>query len=441
MAPLAAVLASALAARMLAGCLFQWFVARSGTARLCVFPDTEYYWLLARTIRAGAAYEVVEWGTVHRLALRTPGYPLFLAACQALFGESTLAVRMVQAALGTFSVWLVYRLTRQLDAGSKPDAAVGPGAWSAPLIAGAVAAVYPFSVAISEVLLSEALFIPLLLLLLWGMATLWRLGDEPDPAPGRAGVQALATGAAAGAAILTKPSFALFLPAALLGWLIAAARGCDGGRRRQAWRGSVLALLGAAAVMSPWWIRNVRVLGRFVPTSVWLGASLYDGLNPNATGASNMKFRDEPEFRRLSELDQDAALTRRAIQFARTHPPRVLELAVIKLLRYWSPWPNAEEYHAPALAVVSTVVVVPFYLLFLAGVWHRRCDLRALVLLAGPLLYFCAVHLVFVSSVRYRVAGELPAMALAAMGLKPIVDRVHLMTSRNRESLKAPRNR
>ena len=37
-------------------------------------------------------------------------------------------------------------------------------------------------------------------------------------------------------------------------------------------------------------------------------------------------------------------------------------------------------------------------------------------LLAGPLFYFCALHLVFASSMRYRIPAEVPAMGLAAVG-------------------------
>jgi hypothetical protein len=39
-----------------------------------------------------------------------------------------------------------------------------------------------------------------------------------------------------------------------------------------------------------------------------------------------------------------------------------------------------------------------------------------LTLLAGPLLYFCAIHMVFASSMRYRIPGEMPALGLAAIG-------------------------
>ena len=46
------------------------------------------------------------------------------------------------------------------------------------------------------------------------------------------------------------------------------------------------------------------------------------------------------------------------------------------------------------------------------------------MLLAGPLIYFCAVHLVFVSSIRYRIPGEMVATGLAGIGFQSIVRRL-----------------
>ena len=120
LASLAVVLQVALALRMAAADVVDLYVHRGGSEQLCLFPDTKIYWGLARTIRTGAPYEYVEWSDIPHFALRTPGYPLFLAACQAVFGERTLAVRLVQAVLGTMSVYLVYRLTRQLVAPGGP---------------------------------------------------------------------------------------------------------------------------------------------------------------------------------------------------------------------------------------------------------------------------------------------------------------------------------
>ena len=43
-------------------------------------------------------------------------------------------------------------------------------------------------------------------------------------------------------------------------------------------------------------------------------------------------------------------------------------------------------------------------------------ELRTFVLLIGPVLYFCTLHLVFASSMRYRIPGQMPAIGLAAIG-------------------------
>ena len=111
-----------------------------------------------------------------------------------------------------------------------------------------------------------------MLLTLWGLATLWRACDEPRPRrrsreSWRTALVALGTGMAGGAAVLTRPSWGLFLPAALLAWVMACLVGRDRYRRRAALRGSVLVLVGVVLVMSPWWVRNARIYGRFVPTS------------------------------------------------------------------------------------------------------------------------------------------------------------------------------
>jgi 4-amino-4-deoxy-L-arabinose transferase-like glycosyltransferase len=265
---------------------------------------------------------------------------------------------------------------------------------------------------------------PLLLATLWGVAILWRKSDEPDrlTATHRALV-AIAAGAAAAAAILTRPSFALFIPFVLVCWLVDSAASRDHASVTKAIRGALLFVFGLALIMSPWWLRNAQTFGRFIPTSIWFGASLYDGLNPKATGASEMSFLADPDIRTLGELDQDRELTRRSLEFVRENPSRSLELAQIKLGRYWSPWPNADQFASLKVAVASAFVVIPTYALILVGAWNRRRDMRALVLLAGPLIYFCAVHLIFVSSIRYRIPGEMVAACLAGIGFQSIACR------------------
>ena len=90
LASLALVLQVALGLRMLAADAVDLYVHRGGPAELCLFPDTKIYWGLARAIRIGEPYEYVEWSDIPHFALRTPGYPLFLAAVQVVFGTRTL---------------------------------------------------------------------------------------------------------------------------------------------------------------------------------------------------------------------------------------------------------------------------------------------------------------------------------------------------------------
>jgi 4-amino-4-deoxy-L-arabinose transferase-like glycosyltransferase len=370
--------------------------------QLCLFDDTRVYWHLAGQIRAGLSYMVPQYGVPH-FALRTPGYPLFLAVCRVFFGESTLAPRLLQAVLGAASVGLLVDLVRR-TVGPVERGRLAAG-W-----AGLIGAIEPFSAGLSVLLLSEALFVPLVLLALCGLERLTRTDTW---SAGKLAVAGIGSGVVQGATVLVRPSWLLFVPLAAV-WVAVATRA-----ERWPMRGTKasLLLLGFALAMAPWWVRNEVVFGRFVPSALWLGASLYDGLNPAATGASDMRFLDDPEIRSLDETSQDRVLRERALAFVREHPTRALQLAGIKLARFWSLWPNAQELRNPLVAAASLVVTLPLYALMGWGAWIMRSNGRALWLMAAPLAYVALLHLVFVGSIRYRIAAEVPALGLAAVAL------------------------
>ena len=100
---------------------------------------------------------------------------------------------------------------------------------------------------------------------------------------GKALLLASAAGLAAGAATLVRPSWILFTPIAAVVIVL-----LNHARLKHAGMG--LAMLAAMTlVLAPWWARNARLTGHFTPTTLQVGASLYDGLSPYATGASDMK--------------------------------------------------------------------------------------------------------------------------------------------------------
>ena len=191
-------------------------------------------------------------------------------------------------------------------------------------------------------------------------------------------------------------------------------------------------LAGLIVTMTPWWVRNARVCGRFVPTTLQVGASLYDGLNPQATGASNMDLVpgsvEELRQRAASgEVPRDAALEveldyqfrSAAWAFARDNPASVARLAVVKLLRMWNVWPNEPSFAAWPIRLAVLLSYVPVLVLGVIGAAGTIRRGWPYVLCWLPAVYFTALHVIFVSSIRYRQPAMLGLMVLAAGAAGP----------------------
>jgi hypothetical protein len=182
--------------------------------------------------------------------------------------------------------------------------------------------------------------------------------------------------------------------------------------------------------MSPWWIYASFIAGRFVPTSLQVGASLYDGLHPGATGASDMQFvpkfvaeqrradlQQKPDPKQLFEDRLDERMKQASVSWAKTHPGRVAELAGIKFVRIWSPWPNAAEFRSLTLRLVLMLSYTPAMILAGIGLWRSRKLGWPVLLLVTPAVYFTLLHVIFVSSIRYRQPAMIPLLVLSAVAV------------------------
>jgi 4-amino-4-deoxy-L-arabinose transferase-like glycosyltransferase len=412
------LLAVALAIRLGAGLYWQSRLEKQG-ARFA-FGDSESYWTLGRAIAQGRPYQ---YGPDGAQIFRTPGYPLLLAPIFSVAGRQppVILARAQSAVFGTLAVGGVWWLARELF-----DARAG-------LIAAAAASVYPGTVAISAAVLSEAPFCALMLLqfALWTAA--WKVDSRVQ-----ATAAALLAGVVAGAATLVRPSWLLFTPLAVaIGFAVGgrgeradsrlpSPRSSPRGRGRHAWIGAVM-LAGMVVTMVPWWVRNARVCGRFVPTTLQVGASLYDGLNPQATGASNMDLVPESvrQLRRRAasgEVPRDAALEveldrqsrTAAWAFARNNPTRVARLAAVKLLRMWNVWPNEASFSAWPVRLAVLLSYVPVLILGTIGAAGTIRRGWPYVICWLPAVYFSVLHAIFVSSIRYRQPAMLGLIVLAA---------------------------
>jgi len=395
--PYVAVLVIALALRCAAAVYWQSHVP---VGKSFVFPDSETYWHLAQTIVRGEPYAYGEF----RL-FRAPGYPIELATVMAAFGErgALTAIRYIGAVQGTVAVGLVMLLARRLFD--------RPTAW----VAGLLAAIAPGGIGMSILVLSESLFAPLLVasILLWVGAVRAR-GASLSLAWG------MAAGAVAGAATLTRSSWLLFVPACG-GWMLI--RSPDRAHMIRVAAGTLFAFL---AVMAPWWVRNYRVVGRFVPTTLQVGASLYDGWHETADGSSDMRFVDhfvrqqrqfdalETQPRGTFEERLDRRMADAALTWAGANPVRVVRLALVKIFRMWSPWPHARELSRPWIRWGTAAVDVPIMICAVCGVWwYARRDWGC-ALCVAPAIYLTGLHAIFVGSVRYRQPTMLLLMVLAA---------------------------
>ncbi|REK07900.1 MAG: hypothetical protein DWQ37_20885 [Planctomycetota bacterium] len=389
------ILAIALAARLFAAV---WWNARVGE-RQFFFGDSEGYWELARSIATGGPYA---YPTPEYRVFRTPGYPLVLSSVFLVFGDKPppLAGRVLSAVLGTMAVGVVGWWTGQLF-----DA-------SAARLAGWIAALYPGAIALGVFVLSEAPFCALMLLHLALWSAAWQAASRR-----RAIAWAVGGGAAAAAATMMRPSWLLFAPFALAIGLLFASQP----KRQLVVGGAMCAAL--AVGMSPWWVRNALVTGRFVPTSLQVGASLYDGLHEGATGASDMSFVPEiTAAERAAEVTSDDVfeyrLDRRflgaSLDWARHHPLRVVQLAGIKFLRMWNVWPNEPAFRSLLVRVAIFVTYAPLLVLGLLGAWRFTPRGWPYVLAWLPAVYLTLLHVIFVSSIRYREPAMLALVVLAS---------------------------
>jgi len=197
-------------------------------------PGTQYHTIQTLRVERGEKEPRLSSG-LYPETMRTPGYPAFLAAFQRL-GLSQHWALWVQILLCAWAVPFAYGLVCHLT--DRPLAG---------LIAASVTLLHPAAVLYSNTLMSEAVFVPLLIIglffVIWGR----------DLKSTKASLSAVMLGGLVlGIAALVKP-VAMLIPVALGMWMIAT---------RLRWMSFPIAgvcVLGALLAMGPWMMRNAQV--------------------------------------------------------------------------------------------------------------------------------------------------------------------------------------
>lgn len=382
----------ALALRLIAAIVIDRYVASQGRQFL-IEGDANGYWELGQKIAAGEEYSIY---TPPRKVLRTPGFPLLLALSIKVFGTSLLAASLVMALVGAGCCWLTAVLARRVTDDQTAF-------WALLIVA-----VSPLQIGSNVQILSETWFsFWLLLTLIAAAPVLTGVGDGLHRYR-----QSFVSGLLSGLTVLVRPGWILWPWLSSLLLLVF--------NRQTAVRRLLLCGLifgGCYLALLPWGWRNYHVTGHWVFTSLWSGASLYDGLHAGATGESDMTFVDqETVYTTMSEYDANEHYKQRAAQFAIANPWRTLELAVVKAGRYLSPTLNAAGFSGGPASLFFLVWYTVFWGLVILGAFGLRKSPGILCFLVAPFLQFLLVHMVFVGSIRYRLPVEFPLSVIAARG-------------------------
>ncbi len=322
---------------------------------------------------------------------RPPLYPLFLSILY-LLKFSLSGIRIFQCLISALTVCFIYLSGKKLF--SEKIAL-----WS-----GIIAVAYPYFIFYNGFLLTETLFIFLTVLTIYNFIT---LSDKP--------ASWIKTGISSGLAGLCRPTMQLYLPVAFINIAFAEEK------LKLEIKKILYILVFFSLTLSPWIIRNYIVFGKFIPGTTMGGRVFWEGNNPYSEGGPCRYFPEEIE--KLPEVERDTAYYRKTFEIIKENPSRFLWLLQNKFKRFWNVIPNASEFTKPIYRIVSVFsfgIMLPFFILgfFITLKNKKMWFIHSLIIL------FTVFHIIFLSSIRYRVPIEPFYIIIAVYGFFWLKDRV-----------------
>jgi 4-amino-4-deoxy-L-arabinose transferase-like glycosyltransferase len=363
-------------------------------------------------------------------ALRPPGFPLLLAALYKLVGVGVASRRweaglLLQAVLGTATVWLTFLIARRV---------AGRGV---ALACALVAALWPPLVESGTSLMSEPLFTALAL-----AAILAALIHRGSPHRLR---WAIATGILLGLAALARGNgVVLVVPLGFLVWTERPRLS------RQALKAPGAMLVALVLMLAPWMIRNALVLHAFVPVTTEAGYAVAGTYNAYTAGGGRFPAMWAPPVlqeaqalerdRHLNEAQLGNRMTSDGLHYVRAHPAytgRVVYWNTLRLLGLtgtrFELFSARYEPYPPWIASLSVRVSWALAALALLGLF------TAAARRAPPALWGCALALYlsvvfFYGGVRYRSPIDPLLIMLGVIAL----DAARRRVNRRRQTRRHP---
>lgn len=393
-------------------------------------------------------------------AWQAPLYPLALGVLYSFFGSNPLIGKLFGILVSATTVYVMYdlvmRVARSALVLNEPD---DISAHQIAFVAAFLVAIYPGFLTNAHLLLSETLFIFLLLLsFAWVARALEGSGT-------RVWLWAAGAGAAWGLSALTRGLTLYFTPlfATWIVWMVWRKRTADSGQQRaqsvkaiiqRAAVAGLLFVLGTVIVIAPWTLRNYAQFGQVVlletkgGVNLWLGNSPYTPYefirNVWKVGVREPMLDGLPQ----GELERDHAAYTLALNYMRGNPLAFLERIPSKFADFWgfernlvdiadattrgTGWNSLSKVGADALAMIVYIFVMVAGIagLILAPDGTLPQNARAWkILLGGFVLYFMSIHLVVFGDGRFHLP-VIPFLILYAAWLVVMWRRVPYSLSR-----------
>lgn len=326
------------------------------------------------------------------VARRPPLYPVFLAGVYSLFGHSPVSVRFLQAMLGALSCLLVYLIGKEAF-----------GFWVG-IVSGSIMTFYYPQIQLCGYVMPEPLYIVLVLTSLWFLI---RFYNQRFP------LYLLASGLFMGLSALTR-EISLALTGSVALWL------CIYEEKGRKVLSPLIFILASVMIIVPWTWRNYLHFGKFVPLTVSAGHTLYLGNNPTATGGKggDWKLGEDSSFPSdvdsLFTLQTDEELKARAWGYIRNNPGRFFQLSFKKFINMWRPFYSNSSSVSKGVSFLSYIPIMAFAIW---GIYLTLPQWRLSLLFYLFIFTFVIVHMLTISTIRYRYPAMPMLVLLAGVGI------------------------
>ena len=181
-------------------------------------------------------------------------------------------------------------------------------------------------------------------------------------------------------------------------------------------------------LLSPWWVHNYKKYNSFVPTNLAYGWHIYAGnniLNKSGGGIGGTDV-DHRLILGPSELGHDyfksnKFFKKEAYRFIREEPKEFVNLTIKKFIRFWRPYPYAEEYKTffyKALSLISYGSIFVFSFIFFLK-YSRKYFYQIFPLICVS-FFIVFIYTITIVSIRYRFPIEPFMIILGSFSINKI---------------------